>query len=317
MHVAAVLELRNKLLPALRHLRDALSNKSKEFGAIIKIGRTHLQDATPLTLGQEFSGYVQQVEFGIARVESDLPRLLMLAQGGTAVGTGLDTRVGFADAFAGEVARFTGLPFLSAPNKFEAIATHDAIVDASGAPNVIAVGLNKIANDIRLLGSGSRSGLGELRLPADEPGSSIIPGKVNPTKAEALTMVCAQVMGNHVTITVAGAAGHLELNAFKPVIIHKFLQSVRLLADASRSFADHTVIGMEPNTKRINELLINSLMLVTALSRHVGYNNAVNVAKKALAKGTTLREAALSLGAVTAEQFDEWVRPELMVGPRN
>ena len=314
MHIAAVLEIRNELLPGLRHLRDALSNKSQEFEAIIKIGRTHLQEATPLTLGQEFSGYVQQVEFGIARVESALPHLLMLAQGGTAVGTGLNTSVGFGDAFAGEVAELTGLPFVGAPNKFEAIATHDAIVEASGALNVVAVSLNKIANDIRLLASGPRSGFGELRLPANEPGSSIMPGKVNPTQAEALTMVYVQVMGNHVTITIAGASGHLELNVFKPVIIHNFLQSVRLLADASRSFAEHTVVGIEPNTERINTFLNSSLMLVTALVPHIGYDAAANVAKKALNEGITLREAALRLG-ITEEQYDAWVRPALMVRP--
>ena len=317
MHIAAVLEIQNELLPALRHLRDALSTKSQEFSDIVKIGRTHLQDATPLTLGQEFSGYVQQVEFGIARIEGALPRLFMLAQGATAVGTGLNTRVGFGDAFAAEVAVLTGLPFVSAPNKFEAIAAHDTIIEVSGALNVVAASLNKIANDIRLLGSGPRSGFGELVLPANEPGSSIMPGKVNPTQAEALTMVCAQVMGNHVTITIAGASGHLELNVFKPVMIYNLPQSIQLLGDAARSFADNTVVGIEPNTQRINELLANSLMLVTALSPHIGYDNAANVAKKALVEGITLREAALSLGAVTAEQFDEWVRPELMVRPAN
>ncbi len=317
MHIAAILEIQSELLPALRHLRDALSTKSQEFSGIVKIGRTHLQDATPLTLGQEFSGYVQQVEFSIARIESGLPRLFMLAQGATAVGTGLNTRVGFGDAFAAEVAVLTGLPFVSAPNKFEAIAAHDTIIEVSGALNVVAASLNKIANDIRLLGSGPRSGLGELVLPANEPGSSIMPGKVNPTQAEALTMVCAQVMGNHVTITIAGASGHLELNVFKPVMIYNLLQSIQLLGDAARSFADNTVVGIEPNTQRINELLANSLMLVTALSPHIGYDNAANVAKKALVEGITLREAALSLGAVTAEQFDEWVRPELMVRPAN
>ena len=315
MHIAAVFEIHNGLLPALRHLRDALATKSQEFSGVVKIGRTHLQDATPLTLGQEFSGYVQQVEFGIARIESTLSRLLMLAQGATAVGTGLNTRAGFGDAFAAEVAALTGLPFVSASNKFEAIAAHDTIIEVSGALNVVAASLNKIANDVRLLGSGPRSGLGELILPANEPGSSIMPGKVNPSQAEALTMVCAQVMGNHVTITFAGASGHLELNVFKPVMIYNLLQSIQLLGDAARSFTDNTVVGIKPNTQRIDDLLGNSLMLVTALSPHIGYDNAANIAKKALVEGTTLREAALSLGAVTAEQFDEWVRPEVMVRP--
>ena len=315
MHIAAVREIHEELLPALRHLHEAIATKSKEFDGIVKIGRTHMQDATPLTLGQEFSGYAKQVEYGIARIENSLPRLSRLAQGGTAVGTGLNTKMGFDKAFAAEVARLTGYPFVTAENKFEALAAHDALVEASGALNVLAVSLMKIANDIRLLGSGPRSGLGELILPAKEPGSSIMPGKVNPTQAEALTMVCAQVMGNHVTITVAGASGHLELNVFKPVMIYNLLQSIHLLADATRSFTDNLVVGIEPNRKRIDALLAESLMLVTALSPHIGYDKAAKVAKKALTEGTTLREAALGLDVVTAEQFDEWVRPELMTHP--
>jgi fumarate hydratase class II len=316
IHIAAVLEIRRELLPALAHLHDALQTKALAFKEIVKNGRTHLQDATPLTLGQEFSGYVQQVEFAIARLDNVQPRLMMLAQGATAVGTGLNSRSGFAEAFAGEIARLTGESFVTAPNKFEAIAAHDAIVETSGALNVIAVSLNKIANDLRLLGSGPRSGLGEINLPANEPGSSIMPGKVNPTQAEALTMVCAQVVGNHVTITFAGANGHLELNVFKPVMAYNILQSIDLLADASRSFADNAVSGIEANTERIANQVLNSLMLVTALTPHIGYDKAAKIAKKAMTEGTTLRQAALGLGYVTAEEFDRWVRPELMIGPK-
>ncbi len=315
MHIAAARQIHDGLLPALHHLHGALAAKAEAFKDIVEIGRTHLQDATPLTLGQEFSGYVKQVENGIARVEAALPRLYALAQGGTAVGTGLNTRAGFDKAFAAEVARLTGLPFVTAENKFEALAAHDTIIEMSGALNVLAASLMKIANDLRLLGSGPRSGLGELTLPANEPGSSIMPGKVNPTQAEALTMVCAQVMGNHVTITVAGASGHLELNVFKPVMIYDLLQSIRLLADGARSFTDNLVVGIEPNRDRIADLGAGSLMLITALNPHIGYENAAKVAKKAFADGTTLREAALALGLVTAEQFDEWVRPEQMVRP--
>ena len=315
MHIAAAREIHDALLPALHHLHKALAAKAEAFDDIVKIGRTHLQDATPLTLGQEFSGYAKQVENGIARIEAALPRLHELAQGGTAVGTGLNTRAGFDKAFAAEVARLTAQAFLTAENKFEALAAHDTIIEMSGALNVLAASLMKIANDLRLLGSGPRSGLGELTLPANEPGSSIMPGKVNPTQAEALTMVCAQVMGNHVTITVAGASGHLELNVFKPVMIYDLLQSIGLLADGARSFTDNLVVGIEPNRDRIADLVAGSLMLITALNPHIGYENAAKVAKKAFADGTTLREAALALGLVTAEQFDEWVRPEHMVRP--
>jgi len=316
MHIAAAQELHNRLLPALRHLHAALEAKVAAFGDIVKIGRTHTQDATPLTLGQEFSGYAAQVAAGIARVESVLPAVLRLAQGGTAVGTGLNTRAGFAQAFAFEVAEITGMPFVPADNTFEALAAHDAVVEASGMLNVLAVSLNKIANDIRFLASGPRSGLGELLLPENEPGSSIMPGKVNPTQCEALTQVCAQVMGNHVTITVAGATGHFELNVFKPVMIHNLLQSIGLLSDACLSFTDRCVVGIEANRPRIAELMERSLMLVTALNPHIGYDNAAKIAKKAHADGTTLKQAAVALELVTAEQFDAWVRPEDMTGPR-
>jgi fumarate hydratase class II len=315
MHIAAVEQLHHELLPALEHLLAALQAKAAEFDQIIKIGRTHLQDATPLTLGQEFSGYAQQVRYGIARIRQTLARLYELAQGGTAVGTGLNTTRGFAERFAEEVAALTGLPFVTAANKFEALAAHDALVELSGALNVVAVSLHKIANDVRLLGSGPRCGLGELRLPQNEPGSSIMPGKVNPTQCEALTMVCAQVIGNHVATTFAGASGQLELNVSKPVIIHNVLQSIRLLADAARSFADNCVVGIAPDRARIDQLLHGSLMLVTALAPQLGYDNAAAIAKKAYAEGTTLKEAALSLGLLSAEQFDQLVRPEQMLGP--
>ena len=317
MHIAASLEITGRLLPALRHLLAALQAKAAEFADIVKIGRTHTQDATPLTLGQEFSGYATQVRNGIARVERTLPSLLELAQGGTAVGTGLNSPPRFAELFAAEVAGITGLPFVTAPDKFEALAAHDAIVEASGALNVVAVSLNKIANDIRFLGSGPRSGLGELILPANEPGSSIMPGKVNPTQCEALTMVCAQVFGNHATITFAGASGHFELNVFKPVLIFDLLQSIRLLADASRSFTDHCVAGIEADRPRIAEMLQRSLMLVTALNPLIGYDKAAMIAKKAHAEGTSLKEAGVASGLVTPEQFDAWVRPEAMLGPRD
>ena len=316
MHIAAVCQIHAVLLPALQHLHKALADKAAAFADIVKIGRTHLQDATPITLGQEFSGYAQQLAYGIVRIESCLARLYPLAQGGTAVGTGLNCRAGFAEGFAAEVARLTGLPFTSALNKFEALAAHDAIVEASGACNTLAVSLMKIANDIRLAGSGPRSGIGEILLPENEPGSSIMPGKVNPTQAEALTMVATQVMGNHVTITIAGSQGHFELNVFKPVMIYNLLQSIRLLADAAVSFADNCVVGIEPNRARIEELLGNSLMLVTALNPHIGYDNAAKIAKKAHREGTSLKQAALALGLVSAEQFDQWVRPEDMVGPK-
>jgi len=316
MHIAAALEIRHKLIPALKHLLQGLAQKSAEFADIVKIGRTHLQDATPITLGQEFSAYAAQVALGIERVEACLTHLYPLAQGGTAVGTGLNCKPGFAEGFAAETARLTGLPFVTAPNKFEAMAAHDAIVEASGALNTLAVSLTKIANDIRLAGSGPRSGIGELLLPENEPGSSIMPGKVNPTQAEALTMVATQVMGNHVTITVAGSQGHFELNVYKPVLIYNLLQSCRLLADASISFTDNCVIGIEANRLRIDELLRQSLMLVTALNPHIGYDNAAKVAKKAHKEGTSLKEAAVALGLLTPEQFDQWVRPQDMVGAR-
>ncbi len=316
MHIAAVEQIEHELIPSLEQLHAALDGKARAFADIVKIGRTHLQDATPLTLGQAFSGYACQVEYGIERVRSSLPRLLQLAQGGTAVGTGLNAKAGFAEAFAAEVARITGFAFVTAENKFEGLAAHDALVEASGATNTLAASLMKIANDIRLLGSGPRCGIGELILPANEPGSSIMPGKVNPTQSEALTMVSAQVMGNHMTITVAGASGHYELNVFKPVMIYGLLQSVRLLADAARSFADNCVVGIEPNRARIDALLHESLMLVTALNPHIGYDNAAKVAKKAHADGTNLKAAAVALGLLTEDQFDEWVKPETMVGPR-
>jgi fumarate hydratase class II len=315
MHIAAVQEITGRLVPALRRLHGALDGKAREFADIVKVGRTHTQDATPLTLGQEFSGYAAQVGYGIARVEGTLARLYPLAQGGTAVGTGLTPKQGFAVLFAARVASLTGFPFVTAPNKFEALAAHDAIVEASGALNTLAASLMKIANDIRFLGSGPRSGLGELLLPANEPGSSIMPGKVNPTQAEALTQVCVQIMGNHMAITVAGAGGNFELNVFKPVMIHNLLQSIRLLADAAASFADNCVAGIAADCERIAALLGRSLMLVTALAPHIGYDNAAKIAKKAHEDGMTLREAAAALGLVTPEQFDEWVRPEAMLGP--
>jgi fumarate hydratase, class II len=315
MHIAAAEQAVRALLPALDHLHAALARKAELFADVVKIGRTHLQDATPLTLGQEFGGYAAQVALGVERVRAALPRVYPLAQGGTAVGTGLNAKKGFAEAFAAEVAAITGLPFVTAPNKFEALASHDAMVELSGALNVLAASLMKIANDIRLLGSGPRCGFGELRLPENEPGSSIMPGKVNPTQSEALTMVCCQVMGNNVAVTVGGSNGHLELNVFKPVIIHNVLQSIRLLADASRSFTDNAVAGIEPDRERIARLLNESLMLVTALNPKIGYDNAAKVAKKAHKEGTTLKQAALALGLLSEEEFDRWVRPETMLGP--
>jgi fumarate hydratase class II len=315
MHVATAVEINRTLVPALEHLHQALADKSAAFADIIKIGRTHLQDATPLTLGQEFSGYARQVELGIARVKATLPHIYALAMGGTAVGTGLNTPKGFDVEFASKVADLTGLPFVTAPNKFEALAAHDAMVEVSGALNVLAVSLNKVANDIRMLGSGPRCGIGELNLPANEPGSSIMPGKVNPTQSEAMTMVCAQVMGNHVAVTVGGAQGHFELNVFKPLIVANVLHSIRLLADASMSFTDNCVVGIEPNRERIAKLRDESLMLVTALNPHIGYDNAAKVAKKAHADGSTLKAAAVALGVLSEEDFDKWVRPEDMVGP--
>lgn len=315
MHIAVVEEIHGRLQPALLHLQQALAARAEDWQHLIKIGRTHLQDATPLTLGQEFSGYAMQLQLGLARVHDALPRLYPLAQGGTAVGTGLNAPVGFDKLFAAEVARCTGLPFVTALNKFEALASHDALVELSGVLNTLAVSLNKIANDIRLLGSGPRSGLGELALPENEPGSSIMPGKVNPTQCEALTMVCAQVMGNHVTVTIAGAQGHFELNVFKPVIAYNVLQSIRLLADAARSFTDHCIIGLKANEAHIAALVERSLMLVTALAPSIGYDNAALIAKRAHHNGTTLREEAIAGGFVSAEAFDRLVRPEQMLGP--
>lgn len=315
MHIAAALEFQNRLIPSLTHLKDALDAKTAEFKDIIKIGRTHTQDATPLTLGQEFSGYAAQMGSVIAGVERALPDLLQLAQGGTAVGTGLNTPKGFAERFAEEVAKITGMPFETMPNKFAGLAAHDAMVAASGALNVGAVAAMKIANDVRFLGSGPRSGIGELNLPANEPGSSIMPGKVNPTQCEALTMVAAEVMGNNMAVTVAGSNGHFELNVFKPVIIFNVLRSAGLLGDACRSFTDRCVDGIEANHDRIAELMAQSLMLVTALNPHIGYDNAAKVAKKAFADGSTLKAAAIDLGVLTAEQYDEWVKPENMIEP--
>ncbi|CDK25346.1 unnamed protein product [Kuraishia capsulata CBS 1993] len=316
MHIAAVTEISNHLIPELTALRDSLQAKSEEFKDIIKIGRTHLQDATPLTLGQEFSGYVQQLTNGIARVERSLENLRFLAQGGTAVGTGLNTKIGFPEKVAEQVSVLTGLQFFTAPNKFEALAAHDAIVEASGALNTVATSLFKIANDIRYLGSGPRCGYGELSLPENEPGSSIMPGKVNPTQNEALTMVCTQVFGNNAAITFAGASGQFELNVFKPVMISNLLSSVRLIADASYSFRVHCVEGIKANETRISQLLNESLMLVTALNPKIGYDAASKTAKNAHKKGLTLKQSALELGVLTEEEFDEWVRPEKMLGPK-
>ena len=316
MHIAAAEEINHRLLPALQTLRNALNDKAEAFKDIIKIGRTHLQDATPVTLGQEFSGYVAMVANGLERAESVLPRLYALAQGGTAVGTGLNAKPGFAEKFAEEVAAYTKLPFVTAPNKFEALATHDAMVEAHGALNEVAVSLFKIANDIRLLGSGPRSGLGEIALPENEPGSSIMPGKVNPTQCEAMTMVCAQVMGNNTTVSFAGSQGHFELNVFKPVIAYNVLQSIRLIADAAISFTDKCVVGIAANEARIKSLMEQSLMLVTALAPEIGYDNATKIAKTAHKNGTTLREEAINLGLVSAEDYDRIVRPENMIGPQ-
>ena len=315
MHIAAVLEIQQRLLPALAHLQAALKNKTKEFHSIVKIGRTHTQDATPLTLGQEFSGYAAQVTSGIARIKTSLKELYPLAQGGTAVGTGLNSKRAFAKAFAKRVAVITGLPFVTAPNKFEALASHGALVFAHGALNALAADLFKIANDIRFLGSGPRSGFGELILPENEPGSSIMPGKVNPTQCEAMTMVCTRVFGNDTTITVAASQGQFELNVFKPVIAYAALQSIRLLADVSNSFTDHCVAGIKANLPRIRDLMQNSLMLVTALAPHIGYDKAAQIAKTAHKNGTTLREEAIRLGFVTGAAFDRLVKPAQMTHP--
>jgi fumarate hydratase class II len=316
MHIAAAEQTVHHLLPAVKKLRDALNEKAEAFDGIIKIGRTHLMDAVPLTLGQEFSGYAQQLDNDVKRIEMALDGLYELALGGTAVGTGLNTHPDFAEKAAAEIANLTGLPFRSAPNKFESLAAHDAIVFASGALKTLAASLMKIANDIRWLASGPRCGIGELTLPANEPGSSIMPGKVNPTQAEAITMVCAQVMGNDVAINVGGLSGNFELNVFKPVMIFNLLNSIRLLGDACVSFTDNAVVGIEPNRGNIDGYLKNSLMLVTALNPHVGYDNAAKIAKKAFADNSTLREAAVELGLLTGEKFDEVVRPEQMTGPK-
>ncbi len=315
MHIAAVEEIHHRLIPMVTKLRDALQVKAEEFDTIIKIGRTHLMDAVPLTLGQEFSGYVQQLTNGLDRINTTLPYLYELALGGTAVGTGLNTHPEFAEKSAAKIAELTGLPFKSAPNKFESLAAHDGLVSASGVLKTLAASLMKIANDVRWLGSGPRCGIGELSLPENEPGSSIMPGKVNPTQSEAMTMVCAQVFGNDVAINFGGSSGNFELNVFKPVIIYNFLQSVKLLADACESFTDNCVIGINANKNNINRFLENSLMLVTALNPHIGYDNAAKVAKKAFKEDKTLKEVAVEMGLLTAEKFDEVVRPELMIGP--
>eukprot|EP00586_Coscinodiscus_wailesii_P020233 CAMPEP_0172499808 /NCGR_PEP_ID=MMETSP1066-20121228/131202_1 /TAXON_ID=671091 /ORGANISM="Coscinodiscus wailesii, Strain CCMP2513" /LENGTH=478 /DNA_ID=CAMNT_0013273741 /DNA_START=222 /DNA_END=1658 /DNA_ORIENTATION=+ len=317
MHVAAAKTVVEITLPGLEALHAALREKECAFNDIVKIGRTHCQDATPLTLGQEFSGYAKQVEYGIQRVTAALPSLYRLALGGTAVGTGLNTVKGYDVAIAALIAEETGLPFVTAENKFESLAAHDSLVEMSGALNTVAVSLNKIANDIRLLGSGPRCGLGELALPENEPGSSIMPGKVNPTQCEALTMVCAQVMGNHVGITIGGAQGHFELNVFKPVMTSNLLHSARLIGDAAKCFTDNCVVGITVNEDRVDELLHGSLMLVTALNPHIGYDNASAIAKLAHKKGLTLKEGAVESGFLTAEQFDEWIKPEEMIGPKD
>ncbi len=314
MHVAAVDAITHRLLPAIALLRGTLEKKSAEFMDIVKIGRTHLQDATPLTLGQEFSGYVAQLEHGERHLRAALPHLAELALGGTAVGTGLNAPKGYAEQSAAELARLTGLPFVTAPNKFEALASVDAMVHAHGALKTLAASMMKIANDVRWLASGPRSGIGELSIPENEPGSSIMPGKVNPTQSEAVTMLAAQVFGNDVAINFGGASGNFELNVFRPMVAHNFLQSVRLLADGMRSFNDHCAVGIEPNRERIGELVQRSLMLVTALNTHIGYDKSAYIAKKAHKEGTSLREAAVASGHLTAEQFDEWVVPENMTG---
>ena len=314
MNIAAARAVEMRLIPALQGMQRRLAAQSAAWDGIVKIGRTHLQDATPLTLGQEFSGYAAQVEYGMERLRSVLPRVHLLAQGGTAVGTGLNAPKGFAEEFASEVARLTSLPFQTAPNKFESLASHDTLVELSGVLNVVAVSLTKIANDIRLLGSGPRCGLGELKLPENEPGSSIMPGKVNPTQAEMLTMVAAQVMGNHVAVTIGGLQGHLELNVFKPLIAANVLRSIDLLATGAESFSERALDGLEPDERRIGALLDRSLMLVTALAPEIGYDNAAKIAKYAHQKGLTLKEAGLELGLVDEAMFDRMVRPETMIG---
>ncbi|QLB20744.1 fumarate hydratase, class II [Vespertiliibacter pulmonis] len=314
MHIAAYKKVVEHTLPSVRRLQKTLADKATAFADVVKIGRTHLMDATPLTLGQEFSAYAAQLAFGIKALENTLPHLAELALGGTAVGTGLNTPKGYDVKVADYIAKFTGLPFITAQNKFEALATHDAIVETHGALKQLAVSLYKIANDVRLLASGPRSGIGEILIPENEPGSSIMPGKVNPTQCEAMTMVCAQVLGNDTTISFAGTQGHFQLNVFKPVMAYNFLQSAQLLGDACISFDEHCAVGIEPNYPRIKQQLEQSLMLVTALNTHIGYENAAKIAKTAHKNGTTLKEEAINLGLVTAEQFDQWVRPEDMVG---
>ena len=316
MHIAAVERIRDALIPSLTKLSESFRKKTIEFKDIIKIGRTHLMDATPLTLGQEFSGYTTQLEYALDRINGCMPRMYQIALGGTAVGTGLNSHRDFPVNVAKQIAEITGCPFVTAPNKFESLAAHDAIVETSGVLKTIACSLMKIANDIRWLGSGPRCGIGEITLPANEPGSSIMPGKVNPTQSEAMTMVATQVIGNDTAINVGGSSGHFELNVFKPVMIYNLLQSIRLLADSCRSFNDHCVVGIEPNKTQIEKHLNGSLMLVTALNPHIGYDNAAKVAKKAYQENTTLKESAVALGLLTAEEFDEKVRPEKMTGPK-
>jgi fumarate hydratase, class II len=316
MNIAAAETVSRDLLPALETLQATLSGKEEEFADIVKIGRTHLQDATPLTLGQEFSGYAAQLEHARDHIAAALPHVLELALGGTAVGTGLNTHPQFGERAAAAIARYTGLAFVTAPNKFEAMAAADALVNLHGALKALAASLTKIANDVRWLASGPRSGLGEISIPENEPGSSIMPGKVNPTQCEAMTMLCAQVMGNDVAVGIGGASGNFELNVYRPLIIHNVLQSIRLLADGMRSFEEHCARGIEPNRERIGELLDRSLMLVTALNPHIGYDKSAAIAKKAHREGTTLKAAALALGHVTEQQFDEWVRPADMTGPK-
>ena len=316
MHVAAVAAIREHLIPSIKQLRDTLARKAEAFKDIVKIGRTHLQDATPLTLGQEFSGYVAQLDHGLKHVEASLPHLCELALGGTAVGTGLNAPIGFDTKVAAELAKLTGHPFVTAPNKFEALASHDALVHGHGALKTLAASMMKIANDVRWLASGPRCGIGELTIPENEPGSSIMPGKVNPTQSEAVTMLCCQVFGNDVAINMGGAMGNFELNVFKPVIIHNFLHSVRMLADGATSFEEHCARGIEPSRERIDHLLHNSLMLVTALNPHIGYDNAAKIAKHAHKTGKSLKEAAVELGLVKGDDFDKWVKPEEMVRPK-
>jgi len=316
MHIAAVERIRDALIPSLTTLSESFRKKTTEFKDIIKIGRTHLMDATPLTLGQEFSGYTTQLEYSLDRINGCMPRMYQIALGGTAVGTGLNSHRDFPVKVAKQIADITGCPFVTAPNKFESLAAHDAIVETSGVLKTIACSLMKIANDIRWLGSGPRCGIGEITLPANEPGSSIMPGKVNPTQSEAMTMVAAQVIGNDTAISIGGSSGNFELNVFKPVMIYNLLQSIRLLADSCRSFNDHCVVGIEPNKTQIEKHLNGSLMLVTALNPHIGYDNAAKVAKKAYQENTTLKESAVALGLLTAEEFDEKVRPEKMTGPK-